>query len=344
MRLQMMLTVLALTCAAPAGAVPESPGREAAQPTGAVADIERQMTGYGEWLVRLNEIQAPVQEQLIALNGRWQAAGASRDFNASSADLRAGLVEMEAAIDQADAALAALPTPEFPALDLDATLRPAEIVGEVRRYMAQLRTVVAGFSPLLDAVRTNNPRALDRAMDQLMVNARLLVRSQVLMARAAQAATRRGESAWNALEVQVLFFQAAERIAAAWPGLEGRRDAQLPADLIRLAGALERSAEAGTALADTEIRTMREDLAAAEEAADRDLISIARRGVATLEVMREVFPLGRDLAGVLRSHAPRFRGGEVPIQTLVALLRAVQPLRLRLDDLVAREGAALAGQ
>lgn len=343
MRLRAMLTALALACAAPAAAVPDTSGREAAQPGGTVAQFDREMTGYGEWLVRLNEIQAAVQQRLIALNAHWQAAGTSRDFDSESASLRGALVEMQAEIDRADAALAALPTPEFPALELDSTLRPADMVQEVRRYMAQLRTVVAGFSPLLDAVRARDPRALDRAMDQLMANARLLVRSQVLMARAAQAATRREESAWDALEVQILIFQSAERIAAAWPGLEGRRDAGLTSDLIRLAEALERSAARGTARADTEVRAMRDELAAAEQG-DRDLASIARRAVATHEVMREVFPIGRDLAAVLRSHAPAFRGGVVPLDRLVGLLRAIQPLRLRLDELVTREGAALARQ
>jgi hypothetical protein len=62
-----------------------------------------------------------------------------------------------------------------------------------------------------------------------------------------------------------------------------------------------------------------------------------------LAIGRRVFPLGRELAGMLRAAAPGFAGGQVRIPALGALMRQIQPLRGRLDEIARDEAAALAG-
>ena len=344
MRLPSLIVAGLLVFASPSGAAPTRPDSQPAAPDAFAGELDRQLAGYGEWLVRLQEVQQPLQQMLVQFGPRWQAALQQGGAAASAAALRPFISEAVAVADATDAALARLTTPEFPALQLDDTLRPAKLVDEMRRYTGQVRTVVGSFTPLLEAIGRGDPRAAERALDQLMANVRLLLQSQILMARASLASVPQEEASHSIVEVQLLYFQAAERIISSWPGLEGRRDASLRGDLLRLADRLERTVATGLTRVDEETAQLRSALAAAEEEGDENFASLSRRTLAALDADRDVFPVGRELAAILRSHAPRFAGGTIPVTALSALFREIQPLRLRFDAIMAQEAAALAGR
>jgi hypothetical protein len=306
--------------------------------------VERELAAYGAWLVRLNETQAPLQQALIRLQQRWQEIVAAGNFDQAAAEFAPFIAALIADVDRSAAALAALDTPDFPTLELEGDLRTADMRRELVRYTGQLRTVLQSYMPLLDAVRRSDRRATERAGVQLMGNVRLLLQSQILMTRAALAGAPRDEAAFNMIEVQLLFFRASERLLAAWPGLVlETRDATLAADLLRFAGEIERTAAVGESRFAAEDAEWRTELARAERDRERSAASIIRRTLAVLEVYRRIFPLGRELAAVLRAHAPGFADGRVEVAELTGLLRQLQPLRVRIDEITTDEGAALAG-
>ncbi|HEV7658284.1 MAG TPA: hypothetical protein VGO55_00405 [Allosphingosinicella sp.] len=76
------MLLIAACFAWPAAAVPTLlPETEAPV---AVAAIDSDMQAYGEWMARILAIQAPVQNQLMAIGPAWQSAQAGGARHASS--------------------------------------------------------------------------------------------------------------------------------------------------------------------------------------------------------------------------------------------------------------------
>ena len=340
MRKIFALAVL-LASVAPAEATPTLQTPPASEELASPSALEAELSAFGRWLVRVGEIQTPLNAALAGLHG--QSLGATQSAE-GAARFRQAIADILTLADRIDAQLVALETPAFTLLDLPADLQPVAIVQNMRQLNAQTREVARSFTPLLEAVARNDMADMVEASRRLMGSLQLLIRSQLLMMRASLAATPSGTSAWDAINVQVLFFRSAGRILDAWPsnGMVGT-DRSLAADLRALAAELDEAAQAGTTKLAVELENHSAELDAAEREGDEARISIFRRTQAVLQVDGEMFPLANDLAGVLRRHAAELRGGQVTAQSITRVFQQLQPIRRRIDEIILRESAALAG-
>ena len=316
----------------------------APSPAPAAERVNAEMAAYGAWLERTNAIQAPVTAAIRGMQGRWQAAFAGRDIEAAIAAYRPVLAEINAAADRANADYAAMPTPEFTALDLPPDTQPRALISEMVRLNGQVKDFVRSYEPMFEALRRNDLAAVQRAGRQMIRGLNLILESQIVMTRAGLGATSRDDPSWEMQNVQLLYFRAAARVLASWPeNLVSATDRSLPGDLRTLAGLLEGSVASGTERLERELATMRPQLADAQRRNDAARAAVLRRAVAVYDVDREIFTAGRELAGLLRTHAERMNDGRVDLNRITDAFRDMQGIRRRFDDIIVREAAALSG-
>jgi hypothetical protein len=297
---------------APAEAVPSSRARTPQAQSQSDPETVRgaaELEGYATWLAELNRRQAPANHAIQSLHGAWQEAFASRDMPRAAAEFRGALARTIEALDAAHADLATIETPDFPRLALGDDLRPAALLTLFRRSNREIRTGIESFHPVLDAVQRNDSAAAQRAVGHLMSAMRLVVRSQATIMRATLAGTPREESSWEIVNLDLLVFNAAERLLAAWPAIESRRpDPGFAPDLLALADRIDANAREGSIKLEAELVSLSAELGEAEAARDTAAVSILRRMIAGLTVSRQVFAPARALAAAFREQAPRLRG------------------------------------
>jgi hypothetical protein len=310
--------------------------------TDEVARIDAEMVAYGEWLVRLGEIEAPMQREMASLSQNWDAAmSGPGDANARLQRFHPTIERTVRILDDAERLLAALETPEFPLLDLSADLEPSTILAQSRRVNREVRSLMGSLETLLGAANANDLAGVQVAGRQMREGLRLLLESQVLMARASLATVAREESTWEIVNVQLLHLQVSQRVLEALPDLARPNfDAALPRDLENFAAELERSAETGAAKMDEEIAGYDAELVDAERRGDRSRASILRRAIAVFAIDRRIFPLARELAVLLRSEAGN--QGRMTPEGLARFFRQLHPWRTRLEAIIAEENAAMA--
>lgn len=323
----------------------QNPALAAAVPTLAtdeVARIDAEMGAYGEWLVQLGEIEAPMQREMASLSSNWDAAMTGPgDANSRLQRFRSTIERAFRILDDAEERLAALETPEFPLLDLPADLEPSTILAQARRVNREVRSLMGSFETLLSAADATDVAGVMAAGRQMREGLRLLLESQALMARASLETVAREESTWEILYVQLLHFQVSQRVLEALPDLtQPHFDAGLARDLENFAVELERSAETGAAKMDQEIAGYEAELVDAERRGDRSRASILRRVIAVLAIDRRIFPLARELAVLVRSEAGN--QGRMTPEGLSRFFRQLHPWRARLEAIIAEENAAMA--
>ncbi|MGQ0589994.1 MAG: hypothetical protein ACT4N8_10775 [Sphingosinicella sp.] len=330
-----MLALLAWQSPALASAVPTLATDEAAR-------INAEMVAYGQWLVRIGEIEAPVQREMASLSQNWDAAmSGPGDTNARLARFLSTVERAYQVLDAAEAQLTALELPEFPLLDLSEDVRPSTILGQTRRLNREVRSLMGSFVSLVSAAGANDLAGVLVAGRQMRQGLRLLLESQALMIRASLATVSQEESTWEIISVQLLYFQISQRVLEALPDLSRPNfDAQLPRDLEDFAVALERAAEAGTTKLDREVAEYEADLIDAERRGDRSAASILRRTIALMAVVRQVFPLALDLATLVRAEAGN--QGRMTPEGFSQFFLQLHPLRARLEAIITEENAAMA--
>lgn len=341
-RLRTVLLLIAACFAWPAVAVPTLPPESEAPVTTAAIDAE--MQAYGEWMARLLAMQAPVQEQLMALGPAWQSAQAGGTTLRQLVErVRPTIARTLAVIDAAITEIEALERPEFVSLDLPEDVRPAAIAREILAVNRQIRTAIDGFTPLLDAIQNEDRAAVEASGTRLLAGFGLVFESQVVLARASQAATPRDDPSWALGNFELLFFRTGARLFAAWKPFEPPRvDEALPADMIALADELEANAERGAQRLDAELESYVAELADAQERGDASSAMVLRRSIAAFTVTRGYFPLSRELAAILRAEAALVRGQPATQESTIRFFGRLRPIRVRMDEIGRQAVAAMA--
>lgn len=331
--LRTALLAIAACLAWPAAAVPTQPPESEAQVS--VAAIDAEMRAYGEWMTRILALQAPVQNQLTALGPAWQSAQAEGITPRQLAErVRPSVARALAVIDAAISALDALERPEFASLDLPEDVRPAAIVRQLQAVNRQLRSAIDAFNPLLDALQNNDMAAVEASGTRLLASLGLVLESQVVLARASQAATPRDDPSWALGNFELIFFRTGARLFAAWRPFEPPRvDEALPADMIALADELEANAERGAQRLDAELETFAAELADAQGRGDASHVMVLRRAIAAFTVTRGYFPLSRELGAILRAEAALVRGQPVTQESTVRFFGRLRPIRERMEEI-----------
>lgn len=313
-------------------------------PAASAATIEAEMMAFGEWLLRLNEIVAPMQEKLAGLYPSWEAARAGRGgYGTVVQHMRSVVAQSLASADAVIVRLEALETPDFPALDLPDDVKPAAIRRETLSLAREIRDIVAGFNPVLDAIAANDPEAMERAGLRLLASVRLVFESQATLRRASLAATPRDDWAWEVTNLELLYFRTGALIFEAWRPLEPPRIVpRLADDMLALAAELEANARRGDAKIDADLAEWRTALTEAERSAESNQAGVLRRAIALGLASRDYLAISRDVATILRSQAPQFRGRSVTQGLLVGFFRPLREIRVRMEAVARRMAAVIA--
>ena len=331
--------------ASPTTERPQRVAPEQAEAPPSVEAVSNALMAYGAWTNELQAVLAPYQQALPSLQVAWGESFEGRTQQEAAAHFRRASAEVSALLDRTDAALAAMPTPDFPSLDLPEDARTASIVAAMRENLTHMRAVLRDFEPLLQAGLNNDMQAARRAGGQLMRSLGVLVRSQVVLMRASLVTTPREESAWELVSIQLIYFQCAERIIAAIPAnLEEGIDRTLGSDLAALADQLDALASEGRRKAAAEAEQRNVYMAQAVAARDEASISLLRRIDAVAAADNAMFPLATDLAAVLRREAAAQRSGRVTMTAIEQSFEKLLPFRARLDEVVRQEGLAMAAE
>lgn len=328
----------------PAAAVPTTE-EQRVPATGSEPEVERaaaEMEAYGNWLLRIGQLQAPANQALQDLHGAWQNAAASGDMRRTGPTVRAVVGRTLELLDQADAQLAAVETPDFPSLDLPDDLRTAALLAVARQTNRQVRAAIESAVPMLEAFERDDRRATEAALLRMVDALLQVLESQVALGRASLAATPREESTWEMTNIDLLTARTGARILAVLPAVQaGTGDPELGSDLVRFADELETSAGAGEQKLDAELAELAAALAEAEVARDRASQTILRRAIAALRAGRRLFPLAHSFAGTLRRESARLRGG-ANLEAVRAVSSALRETRWEIDRIGIDVAAAVA--
>ena len=323
----------------PAEAAPTRGVRSDPAPDAEIAAMNAELTVFGEWLSRLLATQAPMQEALVGLQGRWQAAMARSN---GAREFRTAVDEVVAEIDRANAALDTLQPMELQSVPLAPELQPAAIMRSVRRINGELRTAMRTFYPVLEAIQRDDEAGATRALGTMMASMKLVLESQLLLTRAGLAATPREESSWEMLNVDLIAQRAVIRAIGAWPAnLHESSDATIAADLITMADEVRETKRAGLAKVEEERSLFSDALRDAEGNRDSETAFLFRRNLDLLAVSEQVFTVADGLEVALRSAAARMQSGRVTLPDLARLMADIRPLRLRMDAIAAEEAAVI---
>jgi hypothetical protein len=334
MRAFVIATALALS-AAPAVAVPT------VQPAAPSAEaVDQEMAAYGAWMGRVLAAYQPIQDRMNGLRGAWASAARG---GAGAAQFRAHLTELERTIDEVDVMLRNLPRPAFSALGLAPDLMPDAIIRDMQRINAETRVVVRNFGPLLDSLNGNDPARMEAATNDLMRSTAILLESQILLARGSLASVDRDEVAWEANSIMIVFLRAMHRSLSAWPQAFRRvPDATLADDYERMAREVDSLASDGSAKNEAEVARLTELATERREAGDTAQLAVLNRALAVYRVTPRYFALGRDIATTLRNSATVARRRPFTIFVLQAAITDLPALRLRFDEIMRDEHAAMA--
>lgn len=309
--------------------------------TRVTTDIVRdQLAEFGLWLQKLTAAQMIGMQEVEAMQGEWARANRAPDARAAAAQFRPVIVRTKLKIDQSDAALRALDTPTFPALELSAEFQPAALVAQMIEHNGHVRTLAESFNPLLDAMIANDMAAVQRAGTSMMRAAKLLLDSQAVLAGATAAANEPGSSTYHALVFQQLFFQSNSRIAdAVGVVMTGGRDTRLAADIRGFADRIDAIARDGIASIEAEKRAYAEEIVAATD--DPHELAILRGSLEIAEIERRTFALARRYGADLRSRAAGLPAAGASLTHLVSWAQMLRPAREEIDAIAIAQNEVL---
>lgn len=311
---------------------------------GEVAAIEAEMTAYGAWLGRVQEIEAPLQRELAGLSASYRQGTADGERAAAADQFRATINRILALADSTNALLEALDQPEVSALELPEDISPAAIVRDMAQLNRRIRDLIDGFNPLIDARLRGDSAALEAAANQLFAGLGQLFDSQILLARASLAATPHEDASWEVANFDLLFLRAGARIVAAFqPRSRARVDAALTGDLLALAEEIDANSRRGETRVEAELADLAATIADAEADGDTGSVAILRRVAAMFSELRGYFPLSRELAALLRAEAPAYRARALAQADFTRIFAQIQTIRNRMEAIGTRAAAIMAG-
>lgn len=335
------ILILAAFTTSPLAAAPTPPERPPASVVQeplmrAHAELQR----YGQWLVRVTEIERRVQQQLMGLQPAWQQA-MSRPWPQGHAAMREYVRGALAQIDAANAEVAALALPRLEMLELPEDVRPAAMTTQVVRLNGDIRAVIADFLPMMDAM-SSNPGAVEPVGVRILGNMRLVFASQLVLIRAQQAVTPREDPEWELAGFEIGFLRGAQRVFQAFDPFRPEVDRTLSTDLIAIAEELEANIESADRKVAADVAEMDAEVAAAERQADENQTRVLRRARAVLAINRDYLPIARRLSAHLRQGADLVRGQIVTPELLTRVFAPLREVRAGFDEVSLRQARAVA--
>ncbi|MDQ4086605.1 MAG: hypothetical protein M3177_01105 [Pseudomonadota bacterium] len=346
MRIIIVLAAAALAWAAPARATPTLNQIEQAQPVPGAdpSEYAEALRGYGEWVVRVSQIHAPLQATLNGLSGEWETVRSSRRPEAL-AEFRASVARAVSQLDAVHAELSALPNPDVSVIAFPSGLRPEAMGAEMLRLNRQLRAAVESFLPAIDAVGRGDAAAADAAVRRMMEGLGLVLESNVVVSRAMLSIVPRAGAEWEIANIEHLFFRAAARTFRSWPHLlAGTSDASLVPELLQIADELETNAAAGDRKNEDDLAGLSIELSVAPGEVDPNVVAVQRQARGAMEAARGIFAVARRLARQIREGARRLNGDAGGFEAFANLFTHFREFRRDYDAAVLAMGAAMAAR
>lgn len=338
------LLAMSLAWAAPTGATPTLTEIEQAQPVPGAepAQYAEALRAYGQWVVRLSELQAPLQAGLSGLSGEWETVRRSGRPEALAA-FRASVSAVLSQLDSVHQELSALPAPDVSLIAFPAPLRPEALVQEMLRVNRELRAAMAGFIPAVDAIARNDAAGADAAVRRTLEGLGLVLESNVVVSRAMLSILPRDGAEWEVGNIEHLFYRGASRAFRAWPHLlGGTSDPTLASELLQIADELDRAADSGELKNERDLAELDAGLDAAAADVDPAVGALQRQAAGAFEATRQIFTLARRLASQIRSGARSLEGERLDLQPFAALFVHFREFRRDYDAAVRAMGAAMA--
>lgn len=339
----MILAAAALGWPAPSAASAVDPTvRPGHSAPASLKTLDAELAGFGEWLVSFQQIQAPLGAELSALAPDWAKVDPSD--SASVLAFKGRIARVTELADQTNIRLDALSTPEFPSLSLAEDLRPAAIRRDQIELNKQVKLLAAGFNPLLDGVANRDVAAAERGALQVIKGSALLINQQIRFVRAARATLPQESSSWDFTNIQLVLFRAMARLLAAFPTRLQPvvEDTKLAADLAGLADEVAESRQSGARKLAAEVVEIERNIARAHTDGAGAPLRIFQRQRAVLEVERDYGPFAEGLHQVLQQGAANLKKRPLMLGALVAHMRELAQVRVKLDAIIQKENEALA--
>jgi hypothetical protein len=304
--------------------------------------LDAELASFGEWLVGLQRIQAPLGAELVGLAPKW--AQVDPTDSASVLAFKRHIDRVADLAEQTNSHLSALSTPEFASLSLPEDLRPVSIRRDQIAINEQVKLLTAGFYPLIDGIAKADLAAAERGGLQVIKGSALLVDQQIRFARATRALSSEAESSWDFANLQLVMLRAMARMLAAFPGRAQVQldDATLASDLSALAVEAAESGRAGARKLVAEAAGKEDEIAAAQADGAAAPLRILRRQGAILEVWKQYGPFADQLHKVLRQAGSDLKRRPVIMAALVTHMRELAQVRQSLEAIIQKENEAVA--
>ena len=310
----------------------------AAQVTQPPAMTEAQTEAMATWLTRVSEAMAMGNEGAQALAEAKPLLATIRspaDARAVVPRVRAIIAEAREKAVQADAALAAMSSPD---IDLGGGLTPRQIVADGREQNGKVLALLTDFDAFVLAMEKGDRATGDRLAPKVMSGAFLLIDSNRLLIRNRQALLPSSDSTHQALGILGQIYRGMSSSSRAW--LRSRGGPQ-EAEAARLRTELSALSQEVRKLAATGRANLARDLAEVETASRRKNLSPAE--AAEMAAMRKifdeeakVFALAEEVAAASERHsattAAALAGQQGP-----ALLAELSPLEVRFHAITASQ-------
>lgn len=304
-------------------------------------EIVYQTTAFANWTLALVDAASPAIEASRSIQAAWAQASQSRDPAQMAATFRPVLARTEQATELARRQILALDTPDFPALGLPADVQTAELRNQMVQTVDQIGAMIRAFTPLLDALGTDDEAAARSAAVQLFTAARTLYASQRLFARAGIATMQSDSPEYYAAEFDVTFYDAGGRlIDSASRIVAGNSDPELGADLLRYADRID-ALVAGGAAAAAAAKREHDAAAAPADAAGRVLADRLQR---MDESQQQALRVWRSFGSTLREGATRANARPVTFADIRTMTGVLGPIRTQLDEIALEQARILAGE
>lgn len=333
-----MFGLALLIAAVPAGATaPEIPApqipapKTAAEAEQQIGAIRAELQAYGQWLVRLDAAAKPTTEAVAAFQSGWAAASKARTAAAASAILRPVFVGMRRNLAASDTALRALDAPEWPTLQIDPAIQPAQLVREMLEINRHLGTIVTDTEALAATMANGTPAASRKSALRLFGSLEFMLKSRILMATAIATTLEAGSPDQQLMVIERLFAESGHRMVTSAASLvNARPDPTLPADLERLAGEVDAATVRGSSRLEADLAMS--EVMFVDGLQNEDARIVVDKAFAVRKVMQRMFGVARSYSASLRASARTLRKTRTEA-TMLAAMQSFASHRQQLDAL-----------
>lgn len=312
---------------------------------GEAETAHRELVAYGEWVLALDGAVTPAMNEVRTLGPEWQTAINRDSFRAAEAHFLPVLAKVKRAIVDARQKLAALPSPDFPTLQLAPEVRTAAVKVEMARTLDQLDAVLDSFPPVLRALARKDIKAAEGALTQLVGSARTLFQAQETMAGVWMATLETDDPGREAMQFEQLYFRSASRLMTANGHVSlRRRDPTFSADMLRIADDMDKVITAGMASVETgQAKAMAMTLETGADAEGRSAKAILTKSHTAIGMYRDSFAIAKRYSAAIRVAAKRANQTPLTLKDLELVMQALRNTRIELDAVHTRQAEVLAG-